>query len=203
MSPTRDEVAGAIRRAFRDVDFPGDAFLQGSFEGCEPYEEVEPFKGRIDWAALDPAFLDARHCALSFFSEGGFRFFIPAYLLADLRGELLTADPTFHLTHGFSDHSYEERREDRVVLHRWGRTKLVNPRRYGAMTTLDHARCRLSVFTREEAAAIVMFLEWKRDHEAQFEHERRAIDAALDDFWRERSRHAPTAEALRLDRSGA
>ncbi len=34
-----------------------------------------------------------------------------------------------------------------------------NSIRYGAMTWHDHVRCRLSVFTREEAQAIVAYLE--------------------------------------------
>lgn len=50
--------------------------------------------------------LDAHYSALSFFSEAAFRFFFPAYLIADLRGELRTADPLFHLTGGFSVTSY-------------------------------------------------------------------------------------------------
>ena len=42
--------------------------------------------------------------SLRAFTEGGFRFFMPAYLVAaDLEGLLRTANPVFHLTHGFSD----------------------------------------------------------------------------------------------------
>ena len=52
---------------------------------------------------LIPWFLDAGYDALSFFSEGGFRYFLPAYLIADLEDRLQTADPVFHLTNGFSD----------------------------------------------------------------------------------------------------
>ena len=40
-----------------------------------------------------------------------------------------------------------------------GKSAFVNPRRYGAMTWHDHARCLLSVFTREEAQAIVAYLK--------------------------------------------
>ena len=66
---------------------------RGSFDGCEPAEEVGPFTTIEDWRLAEPALLDAHYCALSFFSAGGFRFFIPAYMVADLRGQLLTADP--------------------------------------------------------------------------------------------------------------
>jgi hypothetical protein len=49
--------------------------------------------------------LDGHANALGYFSEAGFRFFLPAYLIADLHGQLNTADPLFHMTHGFSTNS--------------------------------------------------------------------------------------------------
>jgi hypothetical protein len=60
-----------------------------------------------------------------------------------------------------------------------GKSAFVNPRRYGAMTWQDHARAQLSIFTREEAGAIVAFLEYKRDADPEgLNHEE--INAALD-----------------------
>jgi hypothetical protein len=192
-----DAVVAAIRDAFARGEYPGDPFLQGSFDGEEPYEEVGAFKARADWASLEPEFLDAHYTALGFFSEAGLRYFLPAFLVADVRGRLHTADPVFHLTHGFSDQSHEERIGGRVFVRRWGKTALVNPRRYGAATWLDYARYRLSVFTREEAAAIVAYLRWKRSADATAdERERAAIAAALDTFWLERARSAPAADDL-------
>jgi hypothetical protein len=38
-----------IYKAFSNNEYPGDDYLQGSFEGYEPYAEIEPFKGRTDW----------------------------------------------------------------------------------------------------------------------------------------------------------
>ena len=52
------------------------------------------------------------------------------------------------------------------------------------------------MFTREEAAAIVAYLEFKRDHEPDA-LSRPHIDAALDAFWRKRAADAPTNEQLR------
>jgi hypothetical protein len=193
--PNTPDVAAAIRSAFAATPYPGDAFLVGSSEGCEPEEEVGPFRGRTDRDAIDAAFLDGHYCALSFFSEGAFRYFLPAYLLADLDDRLMTADPVFHLTGGFADVSTRVELGGRRFLRRSGRGAFVNPRRFGAMTSLDYARFRLSVFSREEAAAIVMYLEHKRALDPNgFENE--AIDAALDAFWRERARSAPTAADL-------
>jgi hypothetical protein len=101
----REAVIEKIQGAFAGSEHPGARLLQGSFEGCEPYEEVGPFESRTDWRGIEAGFLDGHANALSFFSEAGFRFFLPAYLIADLRGHLGTADPLFHLTHGFSDRS--------------------------------------------------------------------------------------------------
>ena len=189
-------VIAHIHEAFAPLAYPGDAFLQGSHEGCEPFEEVGAFVGRTDWRTLDAAFLDGHYSALSFFSEAGFRFFLPAYLVAAVRGELLTADPVFHLTHGLVEEMHEERVGDRVFVKRWGRSCPVNPLRYGAATWWNHAQMRLGVFTREEAGAIVAYLRHGRAH-ADTDVERARIAGALDAYWLERERHAPTAADLR------
>ena len=185
-----------IQTAFAGNRFPGARFLQGSFEGCEPYEEVGPFETLEDWRGIEADFLDGHANALSFFSEAGFRYFLPAYLVADLRGLLYTADPLFHLTHGFSDWTTEVPAGDRTFVIGHGKSAFINPRRYGAMTTYDYARSRLSVFTREEAGAIVAYLEFKRDSDPDV-IDKQAIDAALESFWLERARTAPQAESLR------
>ena len=78
---------------------------------------------------------------------------------------------------------------------RHGRSAFLNPRRYGAMTSYDYARWRLSVFSREEANAIVAYLEFKRDLDPDV-IDRTAIDEALESFWLERARTAPQAESL-------
>ncbi|MHB9026698.1 MAG: hypothetical protein ACYC7E_21410 [Armatimonadota bacterium] len=192
----RDAVIETIQRAFEATPYPGDAYLQGSFEGCEPYEEVEPFKGRSDWRAIPAEFLDARGGALSFLTEAALRFFLPAYLIADLRGKLRYADPLFHVTHGFFDFTVKIPQGDRVFEIHSGKSALINPRRYGASTAEDYARFRLSVFTREEAGAIAAYLQYKRVSEPE-EFQNEQIDAALESFWLERAASAPTAEDLR------
>lgn len=191
----RQAVIDAIRDAFRGNVFPGEHFLQGSFEGCEPAAEVGPFRDRKDWTAIESEFLDAHYAALSFFSEAGFRFFLPAYMVADLNDKLRTADPLFHLTHGFFDFSTNVPAGDHIFVIRSGKSVLINPRRYGAATVHDHARYRLSVFTREEAVAIAAYLTFKRDHDPGGLDGDRA-EAALAAFWHERARMAPTTEAL-------
>ena len=193
--PAKAHVIAIIREAFRETNHPGDAFLQGSTEGCEPVEAVAAFKGVAKWEDVDSSILDPNYTALSFFSEGGFRYFLPAFLIADLEDRLQTADPVFHLTHGFSDKVVKlpagERMHDKPI----GRSEFVNPRRYGAMTWQDHAQCKLSAFTREETRAIVAYLEYKRDMDG---HGLAAedINAALDNFWRHRAAQAPELKDL-------
>ena len=135
----RQRVIERIRQAFRDTEHPGDAFLQGSHEGCEPDESVAPFMGIADWSQLDAAILDTSYTALSFFSEGGFRYFLPAYLIADLQKRLQTADPVFHLTNRFSDRVVKIPAWQRIYEKGIGKSACVNPQRYGAMTWHDHA----------------------------------------------------------------
>lgn len=190
-----NRVIDQIRDAFHGIKFPGDAFLQGSHDGCEPYEVIAPFKGLDDWRVLDSAFLDAHSEALSFFSEAGFRFFLPAYLIADLHNQLQTAGPLFHLTHGFSDSSVELSTGTRVFFKKLGKYALVNPRRYGAMTFYDYTRFRLSVFAREEARAIVAYLEYKREADPEGHH-KQEINAALESFWLDRAANAPEQRIL-------
>jgi hypothetical protein len=195
-----NSVIEIIRAAFDPDEHPGDRWLQGTFEGEEPYDEIGAFKGHHDWRALDSSFLDQHYTALSFFSEGGFRYYIPAYIVADLRHELLTADPVFHLTHGFVDFSTTMDVGDQTFTRSSGRTRLINPIRYGALTFLDYARHRLSVFCREEATAILTYLEYA--HEAPWhEYSRDAIEAAIADFWRARASNAPDRVALQRHRA--
>ena len=53
-----ETVIEMIQRVFAGNAHPGGRFLQGSFEGCEPYDEVGPFESVEDWRSLDAGFLD-------------------------------------------------------------------------------------------------------------------------------------------------
>ncbi len=191
-----------ITEAFRATPYPGDPFLQGSHEGDEPFAIAAAFAGQTDWTQLAPSFLDEHYTALSFLSEAGFRFFLPAYLCADVRGELHTADPLFALIHGFSVLQVEIPHDDgSVTRHRSGGDILLGPARYGAMTWDDASRHRLAVFCREEATAIVAYVQWRATREDST-HDAPRITAALDRFWRDRAEHAPThADLARFGRT--
>ena len=187
------DVIALIEAAFARVDHPGDPFLVQSNEGCEPAEIADAFAGRHDWRGLDAAFIDLHYVALSFFSEGAFRFYLPAYLVADLRRELKTADPVFPLVYQLSDWSVPRDAGGERFEGRHGANVLLNPRRYGAMRNADYARYRLSVFAREEAQAIVAYLGWRA---AADEYDRPHIEAALAAYWRDRASGAPAQDAL-------
>jgi hypothetical protein len=198
--PVHDKAAvvRGIQEGFAAVEYPGDAFLVGSHDGCEPEEAVHPFRAFKDWRGLDAAFLDEQYTALSFFSEAGLRFFLPAYLLADMEEALRTAEPLFHLISGFYDGAVQlpgASEEAPPLTRRYGGSVLLNPRRYGALTFNDHARFRLSVFCREEAKAIIDYLTYKRDTGEEFH--RAHIQAALKAFWLDRAANAPEAARLK------
>jgi len=186
-----DDARRRILEAFAPNMYPADAYVVGSRQGDEPEEEAGAFRGRTDWRAIEPSFLDDHADALHFFTEAGLRFFLPAFLLADLDGRLERADPVFTLTHGFSDAVVEVRSGGRVHRRTVGGSALVNPRLYGAMTFHDHACARLSVFCREEAAAIATYLRAARDTLAEGTTTH-AVDAALERFWLDRAERAPT-----------
>jgi hypothetical protein len=168
----KEVVAAQIASAFAAVQYPGDWCLRGSDEGEEPYLVEEEFKGKSNWQALPPSFLDQAPggyaSALSFFSDEAFRFYLPGYLIADVRGQLQRTNPVFHLTHGLSEPS---------------RRSPVNPQKYGERTWHDYARHKFAVFTREQAAAIVAYLMLKREADAA---ERQTIDEALRNYWHDR-----------------
>lgn len=105
--------------------------MQGSHEGCEPGESVALFMGLAHWSQLDAAILDTSYTALSFFFEGGFRYFLPAYLIADLQERLQTADPVFYLPNGFSDRVVKIPAGQRIYEKKMGKSAFVNPRGMG------------------------------------------------------------------------
>lgn len=161
-----------IREAFEATPPPEPDDLRGSNEGEEPYFLDDEFSGVPPWASLDAEFLDEAPAgfgtALHFFSRSAFRYYLPAYLLADIRGALTRAEPAFALWSGFDD----EKRE-----------MPVNPRRYGAWTWYEAKAERFEPFTRDEVEAIVAYLEFVAVRER---FSRGKIEQALRNYWRPR-----------------
>ena len=174
------ELKRQIETAFAEVAYPGDANLRNSDEGTEPFLLETEFMGKRDWASLPAAFLDQAPdgfaSALSFFSNEAFRFYLPAYLLADLDGALQHADPVFYLTHGLTD-------ETKDVL--------INPKRYGEFTWCEYVSDRFAGFTLDEADAIHAYLVHQRELTLT-EYERDLIDQALENYWHLRANRSET-----------
>ena len=163
-----------IREAFLHCPYPGDSRLRESYEGEEPNLLEAEFKGKTDWRELDAKFVDQAPdgyaSALSFFSAEAFRFYLPAYLIAEIDGLLERSDPAFHLCHGLDNESKAE---------------LINPLRYGTQTWFDYKTRRFAEFSEIQATAIANFLRFKRDTSLEFEVAR--INEALQNYWNARS----------------
>ena len=101
--PAQAQIAREIREAFAETPYPGDNNLSGSVQGDEPSEYALQFRG-VDWRTMHPKFLAYNSASLSFLTAEGFRYFLPAYIIAELTdtGIESNADPVFHLTHGFA-----------------------------------------------------------------------------------------------------
>jgi hypothetical protein len=176
-APTAEAVEALIRSAFAATPYPGDQALVRS-AGDEPDEVVALFRGRDDWRALAPDFVDragaASPCALSFFSAGAFRFYLPAYLIADLNGQLVYTDPLFYLYYGLDEET---------------RTRPVNVPHVGAQTWWQVQQEHFAGFTRDEATAIVAYLRWRAANDLA-DFERRSVGEALESYWLAKAGHA-------------
>jgi hypothetical protein len=176
MASDRDLLKRRIRGAFAEVGYPGDWCLRGSNEGEEPFLLEKEFKGKSDWRTLDAKFLDGAPegfaSALAFFSDEAFRFYLPAYLIADIDGRLESTDLVFYLCHGLDDKAKGER---------------VNSKRYGERTWFDCRRYRFSVFNERQCRVIVAYLHYKRSLLEDGEPEAELIDQALQNYWQNRA----------------
>jgi hypothetical protein len=168
---TSDEVKDIIRRAFAGATYPGDGALVRS-QGEEPNAVIDLFRGKTDWRALTADFVDlagaASPSALSFFSPAAFRFYLPAYLIADLDGALRYTEPVFFLY--------------------WGLDNTTRDLRATTQTWWEVQQAHFAPFTNEEAAAIVEYLRCKAESRTTSEHDQRAIADALRNYWVRRAR---------------
>ena len=102
------EVCRAIEVAFAKVTLGGGVGLQEA-QGIDDYADAQTRAAyrasdeRDDWRRIPADALNRCHSSLSFFDAEGMRFHLPAYLLADLRGDY-RCGMLFCLTH-LSDYS--------------------------------------------------------------------------------------------------
>jgi len=128
MATEKLRVLDLVRSAFQGVSLgEGVGLLQG--QGLDDYADectLASYRAKDekhDWSAIPVADLDRCYSSLSFFDADGMRFHLPAYLVAELEGNLQTADVVFHLVysgHGgnsrFETLSAEQREAVRAFL---------------------------------------------------------------------------------------
>ena len=162
-----------ITDAFGDVEYPGDGDLTSSFYGEETAAVIIDFKGKTDWRVLDSGFLnqapDGWGTALSFLSDNALRFYLPAYMIADVRGELDTAnDPAVRLCS-----SVTVLGEQQKISQQWG-----------GGTMGDRARACFARFSAAQVSAIVAYLRWRLENTEGGDI---VIEQALEHYWNERN----------------
>jgi hypothetical protein len=168
MPITAEAIQDELTRAFPARRPRPFASLVNTKRGDEPMQVAHAFADKTDWTLLDPDWLEQQEDALSFFSHEAICFYIPAFIAADLKGQLGNPDPVFALTHGFADGTGAER---------------IHPRK--PETWSDYARARWAGLTSPQARAIVHYLEWKIAGTG-VQRQPRATEA-LHAFWYERA----------------
>jgi hypothetical protein len=90
--PAAQEFCRTIEAAFSGVTLGGGIGLQEA-QGLDDYADAETLAAyrakdeKDDWRRIPTAALRQCYSSLSFFDAEGMRFHLPAYLIADLRGE--------------------------------------------------------------------------------------------------------------------
>lgn len=104
MAPKAHRVAELVRLAFQGVTLGGGVGLRQG-QGLDDYANAETLAEyrakdeKESWERIAVDDLDACYSSPSFFDAEGMRFHLPAYLVADLKGRLTTADILFHLSY--------------------------------------------------------------------------------------------------------
>ncbi len=165
-----ESIIAQIRAAWNKLDPPFR--IVSSDESEEPELLNREFSHRPRIEEVTSEFLDQSPdgygSALSFFADEAFRYYVAAYMIADLSDALERADVVFALTHGLDDSSYAER---------------INPLRFGEQRWIDHATSKFSMFDSAQLSSIIAFLEYKS---VEDEFEAPSINQALIRYWRPR-----------------
>lgn len=113
-NPTIADLCREIRTAFALTPYPGDDALCESY-GEEPAEIALDLRG-VPWQAAHPTLLARCDSALSFLSDAGFRYFLPAFLLADLQANEIgyegNANPVYRFLLCYTRPGREHRRRN-------------------------------------------------------------------------------------------
>ena len=161
----KDQLIQKIAAAFKAAEYPGDDHLVNKSYGEEPDLVRNHFIGQNDWTKLSPEFLDCDG-ALAFLSDQAFRFYIPAFMIADIQGKLDLNDPSVRLCWALTPQS-----ENKKLAKEWG-----------GETIGQKAKQTFDLFSKEQVSAIVSYLQWKLHHDK----DNLTITQALENYWLER-----------------
>lgn len=120
----RKAIIEQVAEAFADTPYPSSPLATG-YEGME-YDEA--FRN-TKWAMLHPELLSVHYASLSFFTGEAFRYFVPAFMTADLYGKQGNYDLSFHFSYTFENGDYD-----------------------------DHIKQKFSLFNKPERAAVHAYL---------------------------------------------
>lgn len=165
VSFSKEQLLQKIEKAFCDVNYPGDENLVSSSYGEEPELVKQHFRGQKDWRKMSAEELDLDG-ALSFFSDETLRFFLPAFLIADINEELSFNDPSIRLCWALSSQA-----EGQKIAKAWG-----------GETIGQRARKCFVAFSKEQVHAIVAYLNYKLSKDEY----NPIIQQALENYWLER-----------------
>lgn len=165
------ELIDKIDRAFAEVPYPGDDDLTDSKYGEEPAALIDEFRGKVDRKELDAAFLnqapDGWGTAVSFFSGHALRFYLPVYLIADIRGELDGPDPVSRLCLSVTPLGEVQR-----IAKMWD-----------GGTMGERARADFALFDAAQVSAVVDYLRWKIETSSW---QAQTIEQSLENYWLKR-----------------
>ena len=187
-----------IRAAFATTPYPGDDELSDPGKGEEPAEMALDLRG-VQWQSASPDLLARCYSALSFLSDAGFRYFLPAYLIADICGYEGNAEPVLDLTRGLYDENIDrENMKDLQAFVDAGMIPLDSLQEAGLsgekvqellawvaeqskkFDSRAGSLRRLQAFNHAERTAIIHYLEFR----AKDEYEAVKINQALEGYWR-------------------
>jgi hypothetical protein len=161
----KEELILKIIEAFSENEFPGNDDLVIQSYGEEPDLVRNHFVGQDRWNKLTPKFIDYEG-ALSFFSDNAFRFYIPAFMIADINEQLENNFPDVRLCSFLIPES-----ENNKIAKKWG-----------GGTMGEKAKECFKHFSDEQANAITTYLYWKLLQDK----DNLIIEQALQHYWLKR-----------------
>lgn len=166
---TPDQLIELFKSSFTEAKFPGVDNLSRGYQTDEPEAVQREFSDKHDWRTLEPDFIDrapmGMASALSFFSDAAFRFYLPAYVIADVQHLFKRVDLAFHLVYCFTDKEFFSTGK----TDKW-------------MLNVQLNRC--SLFTSKEVQAIIAYLEYVAyADDAYYEYDRVDAQQALTNYW--------------------